>query len=52
MDATQLPIVVGNDGSDFARLALRKALWLADKLKAKTRVTSASSLSTALLPST
>ena len=35
MDATQLPIVVGNDGSDFARLALHKALWLADKLNAQ-----------------
>lgn len=52
MDATQLPIVVGNDGSDFARLALRKALWLADKLTAEVRVIRAWSISTAPRPST
>ena len=52
MDATQLPIVVGNDGSDFARLALRKALWLADKLKAEVRVIRAWSIRTAPRPST
>lgn len=52
MNATQLPIVVGNDGSDFARLALRKALWLADKLKAEVRVIRAWSISTAPRPST
>lgn len=51
MDA-QLPIVVGNDGSDFARLAVRKALWLAQQLKAEVRVIRAWSISTAPRPST
>lgn len=51
MDAP-LPIVVGNDGSDFARLALRKALWLAQQLKAEVRVVRAWSISTAPRPST
>ena len=48
----QLPIVVGNDGSDFARLALRKALWLAQQLKAEVRVIRAWSISTTPRPST
>lgn len=48
----QLPIVVGNDGSDFARLALRKALWLAQQLKVEVRVVRAWSISTAPRPST
>ena len=47
-----LPIVVGNDGSDFARLALRKALWLAAQLKTDVRVIRAWSISTAPRPST
>lgn len=51
MDAP-MPIVVGNDGSDFARLALRKALWLAQLLKAEVRVVRAWSISTAPRPST
>lgn len=48
----QLPIVVGNDGSDFARLALRKALWLAQQLKAEVHLIRAWSISTAPRPST
>lgn len=51
MDAS-LPIVVGNDGSDFSRLALRKALWLAGQLKADVRVIRAWSISTAPRPAT
>lgn len=51
MDAS-LPIVVGNDGSDFARLALRKALALAQLLKVEVRVVRAWSISTAPRPST
>ena len=51
MDAP-MPIVVGNDGSDFARLALRKALWLPQLLKAEVRVVRAWSISTAPRPST
>ncbi|MFT3860155.1 universal stress protein [Micropruina sp.] len=51
MDA-QLPIVVGNDGSDFSRLALQKALWLARQLKAEVCVIRAWSISTAPRPST
>ena len=47
-----LPIVVGNDGSDFARLALRKALWLAGQLKTEVRVIRAWSISTAPRPAT
>ena len=47
-----LPIVVGNDGSDFARLALRKALWLAGQLKTEVRVVRAWSISTAPRPAT
>ncbi len=47
----QLPIVVGNDGSDFSRLALRKALWLARQLKAEVHVIRAWSISTAPRPS-
>ena len=47
-----LPIVVGNDGSDFARLALRKALWLAGQLKTEVRVIRAWSIGTAPRPAT
>jgi len=47
-----LPIVVGNDGSDFSRLALRKALWLARQLNAELHVVRAWSISTTPRPST
>lgn len=51
MDA-QLPIVVGNDGSDFSMLALDRALWLGQQLKTEVRVVRAWSISTAPRPST
>ena len=51
MDAIA-PIVVGNDGSDFAQVALAKALWLASKLGAPVRVIRAWSLSNAPRPAT
>lgn len=45
-----LPIVVGNDGSDFARLAVHRALWLGRQLKAPVRIVRAWSISTAPRP--
>ena len=48
----QQAIVVGNDGSDFARLALRKALWLGQQVNAEVRVIRAWSISTAPRPAT
>ncbi|MCW3159312.1 universal stress protein [Micropruina sonneratiae] len=48
----ELPIVVGNDGSDFALLALDRALWLGRQLKTEVRVIRAWSISTAPRPST
>ncbi len=47
-----LPIVVGNDGSDFARLATHRALWLGHQLKAPVRIVRAWSISTAPRPAT
>ena len=47
-----LPIVVGNDGSDFARLAVHRALWLGQQLKAPVRIVRAWSISTAPRPAT
>jgi len=46
-----LPIIVGNDGSDFSLLALYRALWLARQLKAEVRVVRAWSISSAPRPS-
>lgn len=46
------PIVIGNDGSEFARDALRKGLWLARQLGAPARVLRAWTISTAPRPST
>ncbi len=51
MDAP-LPIIVGNDGSDFARLATHRALWLAQQLQAPVRIVRAWSISTAPRPAT
>lgn len=48
----QRPIVVGNDGSDFARLALRKALWLGQQIDVEVQVIRAWSISTAPRPAT
>lgn len=47
-----LPIVVGNDGSDFSDLALHRALWLGRQVKAPVRVIRAWSISTAPRPAT
>jgi nucleotide-binding universal stress UspA family protein len=47
-----LPIVVGNDGSDFSLLALHRALWLGRQVKAPVRVVRAWSISTAPRPAT
>lgn len=49
---TRLPIVVGNDGSDFSMLALTRALWLGRHLKAEVQVVRAWSISTAPRPAT
>lgn len=48
----QLPIVVGNDGSDFSHLALNRALWLGRQVKAPVRIIRAWSISTAPRPAT
>ena len=48
----QLPIVVGNDGSDFSHLALHRALWLGRQVKMPVHVIRAWSISTAPRPST
>ncbi len=45
-----LPIIVGNDGSDFARLATHRALWLGHQLQAPVRIVRAWSISTAPRP--
>lgn len=44
------PIVVGYDGSDFADEALRKGLWLADKLGVTVRIVRAWTISNAPRP--
>lgn len=44
------PIIVGHDGSDFADEALRKGLWLADKLDATVRIVRAWTISNAPRP--
>ena len=46
------PIVIGNDGSDFADEALRKALWLGQKLGVPVRVIRAWTISNAPRPKT
>jgi len=46
------PIVVGFDGSDFSKEALRKGLWLASKVGAPVRVVRAWTISNAPRPST
>lgn len=46
------PIVIGYDGSDFAREALRKGLWLASKVGAPARVVRAWTISNAPRPKT
>ena len=46
------PIVIGYDGSDFAKEALRKGLWLASKVGAPARIIRAWSISNAPRPST
>jgi nucleotide-binding universal stress UspA family protein len=46
----EAPIVIGYDGSDFAREALRKGLWLAAKLGAPARVLRAWTISNAPRP--
>ena len=46
------PIVIGNDGSDFADVALRKGLWLAQQLGAPATVIRAWTISTAPRPKT
>lgn len=51
MDAP-LPIVVGNDGSDFSWLATERALWLGRQVKAPVRIVRAWSISTAPRPAT
>ncbi|HQY98657.1 MAG TPA: universal stress protein [Propionicimonas sp.] len=48
----QAPIVIGFDGSDFAREALRKGLWLAAKLGAPVRIVRAWTISNAPRPKT
>lgn len=45
-----MPIVVGTDGSDFANIALKRAFWLANQVKAELRVIRAWSISTAPRP--
>jgi nucleotide-binding universal stress UspA family protein len=49
---TQATIVVGNDGSAIANLALRRGLWLAKQLGAPVRVLRAWSISSAPRPKT
>lgn len=44
------PIVIGYDGSEFADEALRKGLWLADRLGVKARIIRAWTISTAPRP--
>jgi len=44
------PIVIGYDGSEFADEALRKGLWLADRLGVRARVIRAWTISTAPRP--
>lgn len=46
------PIVIGYDGSEFAEEALRKGLWLADRLGVKARIIRAWTISTAPRPAT
>ena len=46
------PIVIGYDGSDFAKEALRKGLWLASKVGAPARIVRAWSISNAPRPAT
>lgn len=48
----QAPIVIGFDGSEFAREALRKGLWVAGKLDAPVRVVRAWTISNAPRPKT
>lgn len=48
----QAPIIIGYDGSDFATEALRKGLWLADKVKVPVRILRAWTISNAPRPST
>ncbi|MFT4228514.1 universal stress protein [Micropruina sp.] len=45
-----LPIIVGNDGSDFAKLATHRALWLGHQLQAPVHIVRAWSISTAPRP--
>ncbi len=51
MDATA-PILIGNDGSQFAQEATAKGLWLADKVGAPVRIIRAWSISNAPRPKT
>lgn len=46
------PVVIGNDGSDFAEEALRRGLWLAQQIGAPARVLRAWTISTAPRPKT
>lgn len=48
----EAPIVIGFDGSDFAREALRKGLWLAQKIGAPAHVVRAWTISNAPRPRT
>lgn len=52
MDDIAAPIVIGNDGSDFAEAALRKGLTLADRLGVPVRIVRAWTVSSAPRPET
>ncbi len=47
---TDAPVVIGNDGSDFAEEALRRGLWLARQIGAPAQVLRAWTISTAPRP--
>ncbi len=46
------PIIIGNDGSDFSDVALRKGLWLAQALDSPVKILRAWTISTAPRPAT